>query len=345
MSPADPPQHAAGPLSAKPARRLCARLLWTSSLLGLAPAACDLDAPPPLSNEGPSLRVTSTYPEAGEGLDCTGDPECGVPTTALMELTLDRYLLPRTGIRQSVRLHPAGSGRNVFLEPDYDPIERIMVYRPTAPLLTDTVYTLEILVPDDSEDGDPNGLRAFDDAPLGEGPVPLTLSFRTRPVPGPNPPPPRPTPTCVEIHEILAGGCASSGCHGACTDEPCGGPAMGLDLATAEGWRATAIGRVANETEIGPRGGLTLQNPSRFGVEMPIIDPTRPSNSYLMYKLLVNSMSYGQANAPPEAELARLADWFVALDPMPPPVAHLDLESLYKIERWIQAGAPTHDCP
>ncbi len=337
-----------------------------AALAGLATTACDLDSPAAISNQGPSLQVTRTYPAAGEGLGCTGDPDCGVPTTTTVELALDRYLLPRTGIRQSVRLHLAGSEALLFLHPDYDPIERVMRYRPGSELVTDSVYTFEILIPDDSEDGDKNGLRAFDEAPVGEGPVPLTLSFRTRPVRGPTPPPPPPTPTCEEIQEILTGGCAFSNCHGPCNEEdddssPCEGPAMGLELATAADWRNTAIGHVAHQTEIGPRAGITLQNPSRFGVEMAIIDAGRPSNSYLMYKLLVNRRSYTDADgqplsstsairagatlAPSDAELARLQDWFISLDPMPPADAHLDLASLRKLDRWIQAGAPTHDCP
>jgi hypothetical protein len=351
---------------------------WAFLAAAFSCGACNLDAPPPLDHTGPNLRVTRTYPAAGEGLNCTGDAECGVPTTASIELALDRYLLPRTAIRQSVRFHAAGSDRLLFLSPDYDPIERVVVYHPVAELLTDTVYTFEILVPDDTEDGDKNGLRAFDNAPVGESPVPLTISFRTRPVRGAAPPPPAPDPTCPEILEIMNRSCASSGCHAPCAQETgdmgiadCQQPAMGLELASATGWRTTAIGHVARETEIGPRSGVTLQNPSRFGVEMPIIDADRASNSYLMYKLLVNPHSYADANGqpllatsslranealrPPEAELERLRDWFIALDPMPPPGTnandgsdadgHLDLESLRKIERWIDAGAPTHDCP
>ncbi len=361
-------QRGARALRVAPHLQLVTRLA-VGVATGVLPTGCDLDSPPPQSNQGPNLQVTRTYPAAGEGMGCTGDPECGVPTTATIELALDRYLLPRTGIRQSVRFRTAGSGRPLFLEPDYDPIERVMIYRPLTELLTDTVYTLDILVPDDeSEDGDRNGLRAFDQAPLVEGPVPLSLSFRTRPVRGPTPPPPPPTPTCEEIQEIFHNGCAFGGCHGPCADgaaaDACSGPAMGLDLSTTTGWRTTAIGRVAHETEIGPRGGITLQNPSRFGVEMSIIDSGRPSNSYLMYKLLVNRMSYVDASgeavpaaptspasaansklAPPETEVARLQDWFISLDPMPPPDAHLDVDSLRKLERWIQAGAPTHDCP
>ena len=84
------------------------------------------------------------------------------------------------------------------------------------------------------------------------------------------------------------------------------------------------------------RGVFRLRNPSRFGVQMPRIDPGSPGNSYLMYKLLRSPKNFeltgnsdvcvtahrvplpdGQCLPPSEAESARLREWFVRGQPMP----------------------------
>jgi hypothetical protein len=117
---------------------------------------------------------------------------------------------------------------------------------------------------------------------------------------------------------------------------------MGLVLDSWDAIGRTALGRVAHQTEIGASIGRTDENPLRFGANMPIIDPGRPDNSYLMYKLLLAPETYdpcpdpdaetqseaeaawcGSCSAddrcePPDgAELERLAGWFVRGAPMP----------------------------
>jgi hypothetical protein len=94
----------------------------------------------------------------------------------------------------------------------------------------------------------------------------------------------------------------------------------------------------------------------RFGVNMPIIDPERPDNSYLMYKLLLRPEAYLPGGAddcvepgscvPPEpAELERLREWFVRGDPMPqagPGESFVDHDALATIQAFIAGGAA---CP
>ncbi len=55
---------------------------------------------------------------------------------------------------------------------------------------------------------------------------------------------------------------------------------------------STAIGRVAHQTDLGTTTGEVLENPARMGIDMLIIDPGRPDNSYLLYKLIVRPENY-----------------------------------------------------
>ncbi len=136
---------------------------------------------------------------------------------------------------------------------------------------------------------------------------------------------------------------------------------MGLDLGSGQGLLGTAISRVAHQTDVEASAGVPTQVPSRFGQGMPIIDPGRPDNSYLVYKLVINRASFGPdpcgASAysvalagvclpASAAETDRLRDWFVRGEPMPPPETGFSLvaEDVRLVERWILDGAPTTDC-
>jgi hypothetical protein len=137
---------------------------------------------------------------------------------------------------------------------------------------------------------------------------------------------------------------------------------MGLDLSGAPGLISTAVGRVAHQTEIGAQGGVELENPTRFGVQMPLIDPSRPGNSYLLYKLIQRPSNFaapgssdvcvtdrrvalpeGQCLPPSPEESARLRDWFLRGQPMPlKPDLPFNRRQLVDLQRWIAAGAT---CP
>jgi hypothetical protein len=135
---------------------------------------------------------------------------------------------------------------------------------------------------------------------------------------------------------------------------------MGLDLGSRDGLVASALGSVAHETDYESHSGVTLDNPSRFGVGMPILDPGRPDNSYLLYKVLIHPTAYGPDPCGPSRHLValqdqcltpsleaseRLRDWFVRGEPMPPNgQLGLSLEDLRQLERWIAGGARIEDC-
>ncbi len=290
----------------------------------------------------------ATYPEDGAGLSCTPDSpaDCGVPLYADLELRFDRFLLPSTVVRQSVVVSSGNAG--VFLQPRYDVIERVVVLSlgGGGTWQPGTRYTVKLLRANEHADG--WGFAAFDGAPLdADGPVPLEFTFRTRRTFEPRPAPP-PTPTWPEIRDVLdRGSCASTNCHR--------GPqaSMGLDLSHPPGIEATAINEVAHETDSELSAAEAWEETSRFGLQMPVIDRGRPSNSYLLYKTLIDPRAYrstcetsyqvalqGCVRFPREAA-DELRAWFVRGDPMPlDPGRPLSLDDLRLLDRWIASGAP-----
>ena len=325
--------------------------------------------------QGPPLHVIATYPVDGQGTnalldaDCDAPtPDCPVPTNPELELRFDRFLLPTGGLAAAVRLYsgyPPANG--VALKARYDLIERVVVLRPTRSLQPHTLYTVEVAVgPDPSR-----GFWAFDHAPLEEGAVPLRFSFTTGGGPRPASAPAAETPkdTCATISAGPLASCVT--CH---RTTPSSAPPMGLDLASAQGFLATAVARVAHETETGDTiTGPALRSPPRFGVRMAVVDPGSPATSYLMYKLLQKPENFrldpsepacetgyqapvdtGGCTAPDPDELARLREWFVRGDPMPQDPQTSDLAGvptsltradLLRISGWIEQGAvcaPTH---
>ena len=239
-----------------------------------------------------------------------------------------------------------------LLEPSYDVVERVVTFRLPAgdALEPGLLYQLEIGTPTPSE---ASGFRAFDGAPLEAADVALDLSFLTaREAPAPETA--VALATCAEAMAVLdGGGCA--GCHSSAADAP-----LGLHLDTARALRETAVGRVARETDVGPVAGRPLVAPPRFGVGMPRIDPGNPGTSYLLYKLLRNPGSFRDCTSlhraampvrgcagPSPAELDRLRDWSVPLDPMPPGSASLPggLADLQLLQSFILGGADTSACP
>jgi hypothetical protein len=269
----------------------------------------------------------------------------------------DRFLLPKTAVRQSLRVYSGRPDQALLLEPVYDVVERVVSYRPALGTVFERglLYRVELALPEESSSG--SGFRAFDGAPLTEdGETPLHFSFRTaRAEPAGTRPPA--APSCADALSVFANSeCGLAPCHA--------GPRapLGLRLDSSAGLLETAISRVARETE-GPSAGTTIVDPPRFGVGMPVVDPGGPGSSYLLYKLLIKSENFGSGEpacrsshrvdlppgaciAPSAAERDRLRDWFVALDPMPPTGGALSngLTDLRALADYIAAGAPTTGC-
>lgn len=280
-----------------------------------------------------------------------------------IRLVFDRFLLPTTTFRQSVCLQPviglvktlADCTAGILLEPAYDPVLRRITFRQPATslgLLSGKRYTISVFPPPDKASA--SGIRAFDGAPLS---ATFSRDFTTRdtePTGGNTEPPP--TDLCDDVtHGVLQNTCATSGCHtgnGAADHGLILGAAAGLDLSTNAQLRATALSHVAHQTQTGEHADEGESSPSRFGRAMPILDPGRPGNSYLLYKLLANADNGDPGSDANEErqrieEIARLRAAVVVGMPMPPQDgagAQVDQKHLEKLSAWILQGASTATC-
>jgi hypothetical protein len=161
---------------------------------------------------------------------------------------------------------------------------------------------------------------------------------------------------------LFGAGCSGSGCHSG--GNPAvgipwgqGNAAMGLDLASADAIEWTAINQVAHETETGEMASSPEITPNRFGRSMPIVMPSSPGNSYLVYKVasqLPNHPPADQLDVDFQAEVERLRASMLVGAPMPlamplvtdvpDPDGTRSWERLLLLEAWVGAGAVTR-CP
>jgi len=284
----------------------------------------------------------------------------------------DRYLRPSSVLRQSIYVtiglldpntgeSPAGG---YFFQPRYDPYERTAVFAlpPGDRLQPEMRHTVRLRPPVDPSD--PAGIRAFDGAPLAEE---TTYSFTTSsgvtdPDHDVNDEWPKAdwcdalqVPLKLPSVRSVFAACARAGCHGGDM------PAAGMDLSSADAVRSTALHALAREATPTGTSGEVLTNPPVLGEGMPRIDPGNPGNSYLVYKLLINEANHPrpgdpeaveptfQGGLPPleppdPAELARLRNAFVILEPMPIG-GYLTPNQMRSVVAWIGLGAEVKDCP
>ncbi len=190
-----------------------------------------------------------------------------------------------------------GSGAvTVLLSVRYDPISQEIVARPFRgrPLVAHVEYTFRVDgVRDlDGTRAEPAAIR-FVTGDLADGGEALGRTDWTM------------------IASFFQSRCVDDGCHGGER------PAMGLDLSSAEGVQATAIGVPAAQS------GSRDRVPIRGLAGLPIIDALpgggRPATSYLIYKML--------------------GDDHIVGEPMPPDGA--TVEEARIVADWILAGAPT----
>jgi len=337
----------------------------------LAGLGCDQGDPDVEPVQGPPVGLVATFPADGAGAECLPDdpPECGVRTDTAIELRFDRFLMPASVNRQALAIYTGDRGNQLagsaFLDapsPVYDAVERVVTVRLGEGqfLQPRTLYTVELVVFGGEQEF---GIRAVDGAPIGAGRLPLRFSFYTNgltpeeqaAVPDPNPPPTEPEWTCSDVLGWLSRGQCI-----VCHDDQ--SPPMGLDLHSGQALLETAIGRVAHQTDIDGITGQSFENAPRFGVGMPRIDPGQPSNSYLLYKLLIKPDNYRRSPEddekcetvhrvdlagecePSAEEISRLRQWFVLGDPMPRGGSSTEGASLYRshlrgIQSWIRSGA------
>jgi hypothetical protein len=215
-------------------------------------------------------------------------PNQSLPANGQIVLAFDRLLQPTSITRQTFVLTNAGG--NIAYTPTlrYDPVARVVTITPlTDPsqkLVSGQSYDLIIQGP--QSPGDMNGLRAIDGATLLHSPQRIAFSVTD---PTPAPPPVVTIDFCRDIFPITGTKCSLQICHGGMA------PAEGLLLDPPSGIPATAVGRVSQESNTGPRAAASPPT-LLFGEDMPILDANgttngNPGNSWLMYKILLSMPS------------------------------------------------------
>jgi hypothetical protein len=257
--------------------------------------------------------VVWTYP-ANEATD--------VPRTFAISVQFDRFLMPSTVVRSAMCLQAATVGGEstgtsqcvgAGFAPEYDPVDRVATWIIRGELMERTRYNVRLFAPKDA--WDPNGVRAFDGAPLEKE---ITFAFTTGRGPSPGLEPPRtlgfcdvqqlcplpdgacdgamPVPVTKSPYELLAHNCTSGGsCHGSgASNQGPSGSVLRLDDDGAGGGIAGAVRHivdhrvVATETATGVDPTAPSHNVlAPFGRNMPYIDATNPANSFLLYKVIL----------------------------------------------------------
>ncbi|MGH7270637.1 MAG: hypothetical protein ACREJ3_09420, partial [Polyangiaceae bacterium] len=277
-------------------------------------------------------------------------PSEPLPANSGLELTFDRLLLPLSIVRQTFQLSSV-NGQALTPTVTYDPVSRVVTVTasPSAPLTPGQTYRLTIGLPTSTTDL--FGLRAIDGATLDPA-SPASITFLA----GPALPPASPTAVdfCRDVQPIFRGSCAGLTCHSPPPDTP---TAAGLVLTTPAGILATALRRVAQGSNTGPRP-VAVAPSLRFGVDMPIIDPGLgagqsgdPGDSWLLYKLLMAVPTPGDAGAITAlsaSERATLSSFIPGREmpfpsdpgaPLDAPGAQLSIAQIETISTWIAQGA------
>lgn len=307
--------------------------------------ACDVGSAEP-EVQGPPVHLVAL--RVATSLNGTtpvmGNVEGETPAlvTTRFELVFDRFLDPRTAIRQAVCI-TSDSGTvesfdtcngGIFLRPQYDPVRRVVTFYQeddTTRLAPNTIYTVTVLAP---RGGGDTGIRAFDGASLE-----ATETFEIRTVdvdpalPTDAPAPADPSLCGDDTSPIVALlGTRCSTCHSGRNAR------MGLGLLGSAEIQQTAF-EVAKQTQMGANADEVQANPARFGADMPIIAPGSPGSSYLLYKILARVPVDTDTLA--EGETERLLGRVVVGAPMAPDESYEPMteDELLLLSDWIQRGA------
>jgi hypothetical protein len=194
-------------------------------------------------------------------------------------------LLPSSVTRQAILLV---DGFNQAVDSPivtYDPVTlTVTLSNPakTGPWLkAGQPYKVILPTPEESKTG--LVLRAIDGAPLASDQTRVLGFLGSSAFDQPNEPTMQ---FCADVLPIFHTKCSGTKiCH--VTPDNGAFPLAGMDLETADGVRFTAIGRVAQGSNTGARAGLGSNPGKVFGVDMPIIDPGNPGNSWIVYKTML----------------------------------------------------------
>lgn len=283
-----------------------------------------------------------------------------MPLNGAVQLSFSRYLMPSNVTRQAFVLTAVGGGAVPPPIVAYDPVARTVTLQNPSPgrpwLVQDQIYKLDM---------NPEQVLAIDGGKL-EGP--LSLTFRVGPPASAEYAEPK-VNLCTDILPIFTAKCLGSGCHSGSQ------AAASLVLDTSVGIKVTAVGRVAQGANTGARAAPSAPG-KVFGVDMPVVDPGNPSNSWLLYKVVMASLpttsptvanyvctkatttkaeSYTPlapySEAPTQAETDVLSNLVLGRE-MPFPVAKpsvyeelpLTFQEREKVRLWIAQGADVPEC-
>ncbi len=304
-----------------------------------------------------------------------GTANGSLPADGNIQIAFDRLLSPASATRQAISLR---DGVGNFLEPvvTYDPVLRVVsLAAPTqgtsAWLTVGATYYVVMNVAAANDTIGNTGPKAIDGATLDKQ---VVESFLAAAPVGATPSEDRLIDPCNDVMPIFQNWCSNTACHGT---PPGDGtfPREGLALDSPIGLLNTAIGRASQESNTGPLASLDNPPGKQFGIDMPIIDPGNPGNSWLMYKLLLAPGATATAQTPlscggtaktplptgvsqatkanPDAptvaisasDRAILSELVIGNQMPYPPNPPLAIDELERIRAWIAAGAKVVQCP
>lgn len=239
--------------------------------MALCVAACDTGHQDNQPFLGPPIHITGV----------NVGPNTPMPEDGVIQIGFDRYLLPSTVTRQSLAIvdanhQPLPADQSPIVV--YDPVARtVTLGPPKTPWLTKgQPYTLLLGIP--QGDSDTGGVRAIDRATLADDQTRI-ISFLVGEPNGVGYGEPK-VDLCRDVLPIFVAKCSAPSCHGSSQSA-----AASLVLDSSSGIEFTARGRVSQGSNTGALLGTSTPPGSHFGVDMPIIDPGNPGNSWLQYKV------------------------------------------------------------
>ncbi len=301
-----------------------------------------------------------------------------VEQNGAIRIRFNRYLLPSSITRQSVVL--VDSSNQAYSNPivTYDPVTLTVTLSnsdATKPNWLTPGQVYKVLLPLPAETTSHATLLAIDGAGLDPATTRTILFTASATLDA--------TPAlslnfCTDIYPVFQQKCgAGTVCH----SDPAGAanPASSLVLLSPEGVANTALNRVAQGANTGGRAGIGAAPGKVFGVDMPLIAPGNPGNSWLLYKTLLAPVPVSNdagttssslrcrtktdvlanpviitspANVASDAERTSLADAVLGREmpypPAPGPLSYatspLTYEERERLSLWIGQGAVVEAC-
>jgi len=321
-----------------------------SAVLSLLACSVGCDVGEASRANGRKLELTRLTPLNFEGLDCDySESDCGVAANRPITVRFNRWLLPSTATRQSIRIGVEGSNSSLFTEPRYEVLARTVTYHSSG-LIPGVVYELDLMDANTPPYG--WGFAAYDTTALDRANLPSAVVFRTKSAEAKYTAVSEVQTLCRDVLRAFAvSGCTLSNCHKSYDNLPA---AAGLHLDSKLGLESM-IGRIAHATDRAEQSGLATNLPKRFGLNMPVVLPSQPATSFLLYRMLLGEEAYRDKSGayavlpPSRDELLYAASWFGTIGPMPPeaigfPKGISPVDQVRIVESWIRDGAETEFC-